>query len=664
MGQSGAIRAGKAFVELFADDTKLVRGLRRAQKKLKGFQNGVNAIGAKMLAGSAVIGAALGAMVNHFAKVGDNLDKISQRTGVTVEMLSKLGFAAEQSGADVATLEKGLGAMGRFMVDLESGSKTASDMMGMLGLSMDALDNKTPDERIKLLLKALGGIKDPSIKAGVAMKVLGRAGRQLLPMAENFDALAKKADKFNLTITKQDATRAAELTDSLNLLKNVLSKIVFSVGGALAPMLTEAAGKLSEIAAKAITWVQANKALIVTVAKIVGIVAAVGTAFLALGVAAATLNAIIGLGITLWGLIGTAISVVGTIIGFLLSPIGLVIAGVAALAAYFLDWGSITEKVLGKAGSEWGEFKDRALSSWGGIKDAIAAGDMKLAFRIVVLSLKAEWIRIVGAIKAKWNEWITFFQNIWANAVFGAAKMMTNAWSGLQTFWWNLTDGLADAWSVFTGFVMKTWNSTVGFIAKAWSRLKSLVTGEDRESSDADIDAITDRKNSDVDDKRNERISKRGRERKAGLAAIESGRSGAVEELEAQRIREEKARTDSDNADIAATDRDIAKAKGDLAKAINLAADKRKAKEAADGKDDGEAGDGFRRAQVSKAVKQKSAKASVVGSTSAFDRMDGASVSAEDVAHGDRKKMIQTLKSIEKSTRTSSRQGDRTVPLL
>ena len=30
-------RAGRAFVELFAGDSKLVRGLRRVEKKLKGF---------------------------------------------------------------------------------------------------------------------------------------------------------------------------------------------------------------------------------------------------------------------------------------------------------------------------------------------------------------------------------------------------------------------------------------------------------------------------------------------------------------------------------------------------------------------------------------------------------------------------------------------------
>ena len=37
MASTQGIRAGRAFVELFADDSKLVRGLRRAEKRLKAF---------------------------------------------------------------------------------------------------------------------------------------------------------------------------------------------------------------------------------------------------------------------------------------------------------------------------------------------------------------------------------------------------------------------------------------------------------------------------------------------------------------------------------------------------------------------------------------------------------------------------------------------------
>ena len=50
------IRAGRAFVELFADNRQLVRGLRAASKKLKAFGDGVRNLGLKTAAmGEAVL---------------------------------------------------------------------------------------------------------------------------------------------------------------------------------------------------------------------------------------------------------------------------------------------------------------------------------------------------------------------------------------------------------------------------------------------------------------------------------------------------------------------------------------------------------------------------------------------------------------------------------
>ena len=48
MTSTGAIRAGRAFVELFADDSKLVRGSKRASAKLKAFGESVRNMGLKL----------------------------------------------------------------------------------------------------------------------------------------------------------------------------------------------------------------------------------------------------------------------------------------------------------------------------------------------------------------------------------------------------------------------------------------------------------------------------------------------------------------------------------------------------------------------------------------------------------------------------------------
>ena len=81
MASPSGIRAGQAFVELFADDSRLVRGLNAAAKRLKVWGQSVTAAGQKMLtAGMAAVGGLLGS-AKVFASMGDTMAKASQRTG-------------------------------------------------------------------------------------------------------------------------------------------------------------------------------------------------------------------------------------------------------------------------------------------------------------------------------------------------------------------------------------------------------------------------------------------------------------------------------------------------------------------------------------------------------------------------------------------------------
>ena len=61
MPAPGAIRAGRAFVELFADDSKLVRGLKRAEKRLRAFGDSIRNFGLKLAGAVSAITAPLGA---------------------------------------------------------------------------------------------------------------------------------------------------------------------------------------------------------------------------------------------------------------------------------------------------------------------------------------------------------------------------------------------------------------------------------------------------------------------------------------------------------------------------------------------------------------------------------------------------------------------------
>jgi hypothetical protein len=124
---AGAIRAGKAFVEIFADDSKLVQGLRSAQQKLQQWGTRIAAVGA------AGVTAMLG-MAKSFATVGDEIQKGAIRTGLSAEALSSLAFAAEQSGASLQAVQTGFKGLSNFMLNAERGAKESTDTLRDLGL--------------------------------------------------------------------------------------------------------------------------------------------------------------------------------------------------------------------------------------------------------------------------------------------------------------------------------------------------------------------------------------------------------------------------------------------------------------------------------------------------------------------------------------------------
>ena len=92
------IKAGRAYVELGVS-SKLQAGLKRAQRRLRAFGAGVQRLGRQFTLMGAAMLASLAGAAKHFASYGDQLAKMSKRTGVSVEALSALRFAAARTGA-------------------------------------------------------------------------------------------------------------------------------------------------------------------------------------------------------------------------------------------------------------------------------------------------------------------------------------------------------------------------------------------------------------------------------------------------------------------------------------------------------------------------------------------------------------------------------------
>jgi len=108
MSKSTAIRAGRAFVELFADDKRLVRGLRAAERKIKAFGAGIRNLGLKM---AGLVAAAVVAGGVALAALGTIISGLGSALGGLIAVVTGVGAVFKILAGVVAFLLSPIGAV-------------------------------------------------------------------------------------------------------------------------------------------------------------------------------------------------------------------------------------------------------------------------------------------------------------------------------------------------------------------------------------------------------------------------------------------------------------------------------------------------------------------------------------------------------------------------
>ena len=434
MAGARGIRAGRAFVELGVDD-KTQAALLRTERRLKAMAATVGAIGAKILAAGTAATAGFGLAARVFAKTGDALDKMSGRTGIGAQALSELGFAAEQSGSSLETLEKGSRNLSRSVLDAQRGLKTATDSFDDLGLSFGALSKLTPEDQLLAVGSALANVEDPAKRAALAMKIFGRAGTELLPLFNSgpagIEALRKQARDFGLTLGQDTAKQAAVLNDAMSLARRSIRAVVVQIGGALAPGLTRVSGYIANAAAHTNRWVSENKGLIVTVAQGAAVTLAAGAALIGLAGALFVGAKAFGVFAAAWAagksviLAGTAAMATAKVAALaLVNPITLLGVGLVGAAAAFVVYSGAADRALSLVGERFGVILDIARETFSGIVTAIRAGDLEAATEVATAGMYAIWVGFSTGVAGLWIDFKEGFFSVIDDIVDGAASLV------------------------------------------------------------------------------------------------------------------------------------------------------------------------------------------------------------------------------------------------
>jgi len=386
MAGSSAVKAGEGFLELFLKSDKLHAGLTSASKKIATWSAGLGGAGASIAAVSGAVLAPILGMVTSTANAGDALRDMSMRTGVTVEALSELGYAAELSGNDLEGIE---GAITNMQKTLGGGK--GDKALKAIGLSLRDIQGLSPDKQLEVIGGAISAIEDPAKRTTAWLAIFGKTGTKLAPMfeqgAEGVRAMREELAAMGGTTTQEAADAADTYNDALSKLGAVLGVVKRAIGNTLIPVITEMIGQATEIAMPLAKWVSENKELIITIFKVASVGAVIGTVLVGLGSAGLMLSGVlIGLKTILIG--------VAAVIGFIASPIGLVVAGIAGLIAGFIYVTGLSATLI---------------KAFHGITAALMGGKWGLAGSIMMKSLEIAWVSGVLMLKSVWIDFKHWF---------------------------------------------------------------------------------------------------------------------------------------------------------------------------------------------------------------------------------------------------------------
>jgi lambda family phage tail tape measure protein len=232
------------------DKTKVA--FESVKRNLTGIDGAADAVGAKFGSlGTLVAGAFAGVSFAAVTNLLDDLDDLSEKTGISVEKLSGLRYAAETNSVSFETLGDGVRKFNKNLADAAGGSKEAIARFDALGISLERIKTASNDEILLDIADKFQTYAAGANKSALAAELFGKtAGPDLIPLLNQgragIAALTEEGKKLGVVYDKDLAKAAADLNDNLRKLKFAAEGAAAVIGGPLIRNLSDMARQLVE----------------------------------------------------------------------------------------------------------------------------------------------------------------------------------------------------------------------------------------------------------------------------------------------------------------------------------------------------------------------------------------------------------------------------------
>jgi hypothetical protein len=214
-------------------------GVDSAVRNLQGLHGAFDALKGKFAALGGLLGiGAFAEMTLRTIELADQVNKLAQKTGLTVEAFQRLQFAAKLSDVDAQALSTGI-------KQLSSNLLLANDPASKLGQVMKALGVDLAggtQQALERFADVFQQLPDGTTKTALAVQVFGRAGQDLIPLLNQGRAglhqLGDEASRLGIIFSDETARKAEQFNDNLTVLKAAASSLQVQIASAVVPSLT------------------------------------------------------------------------------------------------------------------------------------------------------------------------------------------------------------------------------------------------------------------------------------------------------------------------------------------------------------------------------------------------------------------------------------------
>ena len=204
-------------------------------------------MGAAVVAGGTALtalGASFVSASGDVASYGDNIDKMSQKMGLTAEAYQEWDAVMQHSGTSMETMKAS-------MKTLANAAETGNAAFEALGITQEDLANMNQQDLFEATIAGLQNVEDDTQRTYLAGKLLGKGATELGALlntsAEDTQAMRDRVRELGGVMSDDAVKAAAAYQDQLQDMQTAFSGISRNMMSEFLPSITTVMGGLTEI---------------------------------------------------------------------------------------------------------------------------------------------------------------------------------------------------------------------------------------------------------------------------------------------------------------------------------------------------------------------------------------------------------------------------------